>query len=114
MAITFIGGWWLRWDARADATRAVVERVASGIRKENAELVEKVQDRNQKLERAVVVARKQVEESQAQEGQLMLQLEQARVELERREARIAELIRNSGDKGLHCGLTPEMLKGVTR
>lgn len=108
IAGVFAAGYWLRWDARADATRTVITRVVEKHKKENDKLLTEVAERNVELARAVKEAREELTFKQGKEAELEVKLAQAQDEIVKREAKLALALQSVGkDKSHLCGLTTE-------
>lgn len=105
----FAAGWWLRWDARADATRVVIQRVVEKHKTENTKLLKKVEERNQQLTKAVWDARNELDVKAGYEAELEVKLSQAKDEILKREAKLAIALKKAGlqDQSYKCGLTQE-------
>lgn len=109
VAGVFAFGWWLRWDARADATRTVIQRVVQKHESENRKLLSKVEQKNQELTSAVWDARRELEVRNGEYAEIEVKLSQAEQKIIEREARLAAALKKVGlaDQSYKCGLTQE-------
>lgn len=102
-------GWWLRWDARADATRTVIERVVKKHDTENKKLLREVESKHQALTTAVWEARQELEHRNGEFAEMEVKLAQAEQKIIEREARLTAALKKVGlaDQSYKCGLTQE-------
>jgi hypothetical protein len=116
IAAIFAGGWWLRWDARADQTREVIRKVVDKQDKENQKLLSEVAARNEELADAVVKAREELATKDGYNAELEVRLEQQKQIVIERETRLAAALKrlNVADQSHKCGLTDEDLRALNK
>ncbi len=109
IAGVFAAGWWLRWDARADATRTVIQRVVEKHQSENKKLLTQVEKRNDQLTTAVWEARQELEIRNGEYAEVEVKIAQLEQKVIEREARLAAALKKVGlaDQSYKCGLTQE-------